>query len=32
MALQSIADFFHGRTLAMIGLAPDGVKRSRMVA
>jgi AcrR family transcriptional regulator len=30
--LRSIADFFHGRTLAMIGIEPDGVTRTRMVA
>ena len=30
--LRSIADFFHGRTLAMIGVGPDGVTRQRMVA
>jgi AcrR family transcriptional regulator len=30
--LRSIADFFHGRTLAMIGIRPDGITRKRMVA
>jgi AcrR family transcriptional regulator len=30
--LPAIADFFYGRTLAMIGIAPDGAKRTRMVA
>ena len=30
--LRSIADFFHGRALAMIGVAPEGITRTRMVA
>ena len=30
--LRSIADFFHGRALAMIGIAPEGITRTRMVA
>jgi AcrR family transcriptional regulator len=30
--LPAVADFFYGRTLAMIGVAPDAAKRTRMVA
>jgi AcrR family transcriptional regulator len=30
--LRSIADFFHGRALAMIGIGPEGATRTKMVA